>query len=95
MITQQQNLAEPAVVQEQHDRFQGVTYQHGKWLARIEKDGRSFNSASHTHLKTAALVYDCAAVTLFGAAYVWRNLPDQPFSPELQALVRGYLERAG
>ena len=95
IITQQQNLMNRRLFKNSTIGFKGVTYQHGKWLARIEKDGHVIQLGFHTDLKAAALVYDCAAVRLFGAEYVWRNLPDQPFSPELEVLVQGYLERAG
>lgn len=95
IITQQQNLMNRRLFKNSTTGFKGVTYQHEKWLARIEKDGQIIQLGFHTDLKMAALVYDCAAVRLFGAEYVWRNLPDQSFSPELEALVQHYLERAG
>lgn len=95
IITQQQNLMNRRLFKNSTTGFKGVTYQHGKWLVRIEKDGQIIQLGFHTDLKTAALVYDCAAVRLFGAEYVWRNLPDQSFTLELESLVQGYLERAG
>ncbi len=95
VITQQQNLMNRRLFRNSSTGFKGVTFQHDQWHARIEKDGQVIHLGFYTDLKTAALVYDCAAVTLFGAEYVWRNLPDQPFTPDLEALVRGYLERAG
>ncbi len=94
-ITQQQNLVNRRVFRNNDTGFKGVTFQDGKWHTAAQKDGRTYHFGFHDDLKTAALVYDCAATLLFGAEYVWRNLPEQPIPPEIEVLVRGYLERAG
>lgn len=95
VITQQQNLMNRRVFKNNSTGFKGVTFQHGKWHARIEKDGQAIHLSFHDDLKTAALVYDCAAVLLFGAEYVWRNLPDEPITPDIEILVRKYLDAGG
>jgi len=95
VISQQLNLMNRRMFKSNSTGFKGVTYQHGKWHARIEKDGIDIHLGYHVDLKAAALIYDCAATLLFGASYVWRNLPDQVIPPEIEALVREYLERAG
>lgn len=93
VITQQQNLMNRRLFKNNSTGFKGVTFQHGKWHARIEKDGQDIHLGFHEDLKTAALVYDCAAVMLFGEDYVWRNLPGKPFPAEIEALVRAHLAR--
>ena len=93
VITQQQNLMNRRLFKNNSTGFKGVTFQHGKWHARIEKDGQVMHLGFHEDLKTAALVYDCAAVMLFGEDYVWRNLPGKPFPAEIEALVHAYLAR--
>lgn len=95
IITQQQNLMNRRVFKNNSTGFKGVTFQHGKWHARIEKDGQAIHLGFHDDLKTAALVYDCAASMLFGADYVWRNLPDEPMPPEVMVRVQKYLDAAG
>lgn len=95
LITQQQNLMNRRLFRNNKTGFKGVIYQHGKWHTRIEKDGRDIHLGFHDDLKTAALVYDYAAITLYGESYVWRNLPGQNIPAEVQALVECYLDRAG
>ena len=77
IITQQQNVMNRRLFKNNSTGFKGVTFQHGKWLARIEKDGQLVHLGFHDDVKTAALIYDCAARMLFGAKYVWRNLPEE------------------
>jgi len=95
VITQQQNLMNRRVFKNNSTGFKGVTFQHGKWHARIEKDGQAIHLGFHDDLKTAALVYDCAAILLFGEDYVWRNLPDEQISPDIETLVGKYLAVGG
>jgi hypothetical protein len=95
IITQQQNLMNRRVFRNSATGFKGVTFQNGKWHTAAQKDGRTYHFGFHDELKTAALVYDCAATLLFGAEYAWRNLPEQPIPPEIEGLVRSYLERRG
>jgi hypothetical protein len=95
LLTQQQNLMNRGQFRNNTTGFKGVIYQHGKWHARIEKDGRDIHLGFYDDLKTAALVYDCAAVLLFGADIVWRNLPQQPIPAPIEALVRVYLRKVG
>ena len=95
IITQQQNLMNRRLFRNNSTGFKGVTFQHGKWHAQIEKDGRCIHLGFHHDLKTAALMYDCAAVLLFGAEYVWRNLPEQPIPAEIATKVTMYLRSAG
>jgi len=95
IITQQQNVMNRRLFSNNTTGFKGVTYEHHQWHARVEKDGLRIHLGYYDDLKTAALVYDCAAVLLFGAEYVWRNLPTQPIPAALEALTREYLRRAG
>lgn len=95
VLTQQQNLMNRGMFRNNHTGFKGVIYQHGKWHARIEKDGRDLHLGFHDDLKTAALVYDACAVKLYGPEIPYRNLPDQPIPPEIEALVEGYLRKLG
>ena len=94
IITQQQNLMNRRMFKNNTTGFKGVTYLHGKWHARIEKDGVEIHLGLHEDIKTAALVYDCAAAWLFGLEYVWRNLPQEPISLHIYQLVRSYVAKA-
>jgi hypothetical protein len=94
VITQQQNLMNRRLFQNNTTGFKGVTHEQGKWRARIDKDGQAIYLGAHADIKTAALVYDCAAIALYGEAYVYLNLPRKPFPPEIEALVAKYLAKS-
>jgi hypothetical protein len=80
IITQQQNLMNRRLFRNNTSGFKGVTYQHDKWHARIEKDGQLIHLGFYDDPVVAAGVYDCAAVLLFGRDYVWLNLPEATLS---------------
>ena len=94
VITQQQNLMNRRMFKNNTTGFKGVTYLHGKWHARIEKDGVDIHLGSYEDIKTAALVYDCAAVWLFGLKNVWRNLPQELITVRTIEMVRPYISKA-
>ena len=94
-ITQQQNLMNRRMFSSNSTGYKGVSAKNGKWRARIEKDGVDIHLGHYDDVLTAALVYDCAAMRLFGADIVWRNLADQGIPPEVEALVSEYLARRG
>ena len=94
IITQQQNLMNRRLFRNNTTGFKGVTYRNGRWHSRIEKDGIDIHLGLYEDIKTAALVYDCAAVWLFGAEYVWRNLPLEPIPAHIERLVLRYLAKA-
>lgn len=62
--------------------FKGVSYEFGKWRARIGYQGRTYSLGSYDNLKTAALIYDCAARHFFGP-YAWTNFPEEEVPPEI------------
>ena len=66
LLTQQQNLINRTLFRNNTTGFKGVTYRNGKWRAHLEKYGIDIHLGYHPDLKTAALVYDHAAVLLFG-----------------------------
>ncbi|MBK9745777.1 MAG: HNH endonuclease [Chloroflexi bacterium] len=94
LLTQQQNLMNRRLFRNNTTGFKGVTYRDGRWRAHLEKDGIDLHLGYHADIKTAALVYDHAAVLLFGADIVWRNLPLETIPSEIDALVRVYLRKA-
>lgn len=94
LLTQQQNLMNRRMFRNNTTGFKGVTYRDGKWHASLEKDGVGIHLGYHADLKTAALVYDHAAVLLFGEDIVWRNLPQQPIPEAIDQLVRVYLQKS-
>ena len=63
--------------------FKGVTFWHGKWVARIYVNDRAVRLGVYEDLKTAAMAYDVAARLLFHGFAVF-NLPDSPAPPRLQ-----------
>lgn len=86
LCTQSQNLANRGLHRNNSTGFKEVTFQHGKWHARIQLDERTYHLGFHDDLKTAALVYDFAARLFFGE-FARLNLPDQPIPTDIQTLV--------
>jgi hypothetical protein len=95
ILTVQENLMHRSLFRNTSTGYRGVTYKQGKWHARIQKDGRDIHLGDHEDLRTAALVYDACAVKFYGSEIPYRNLPDQPIPPEIEALVHSYLSRVG
>src|SRR6185503_18527028 len=80
-VTQQQNLMNRRLFKNSSTGAKGVTFQNGKWHARIELNERAIHLAHVDDPKTAALIYDAAASRLFGV-YAVLNFPDCPTPPE-------------
>lgn len=73
--------------------FKGVGYERGKWRARIRANDQNIHLGLYNDLKTAALVYDCAARRLFGH-FAYTNLPADKVTPEIESLVERILNPA-
>jgi hypothetical protein len=94
IATQQQNLFNRQLNHNSNTGFKGVSYKRGRWQARIQFNEQPIYLGSYEDLKTAALVYDCAAKILFGE-YAYLNLSRDTASPEMVALVVKRLTKYG
>lgn len=95
LLTTSENLINRRLFRNSSTGFKGVTFQHGKWHARVEKDEQIIHLGFHADLKTAALHYDAGVILLFGADIAWRNLPNEPIPAEIEAYVRRVLAKKG
>jgi HNH endonuclease len=95
LLTPSENLVNRRLFCNSSTGFKGVTFQHGKWHTRVERDEQVIHLGFHADLKTAALVYDCGVMLLFGADIPLRNLPNEPIPVAIELYVRGILAKKG
>jgi hypothetical protein len=90
--SQSQNLANRRLHKNNSSGFKGVTFQHGRYHARIQKDERDIHLGFYDDLRSAALGYDFAATLLF-PGFARLNLPDTETPPNVEAKVLTCLAR--
>ncbi|MBZ0293050.1 MAG: AP2/ERF family transcription factor [Anaerolineae bacterium] len=102
--TRSQNGANKGIAISNTSGYKGVSFNQGKWEARIRVEQRRIHLGRYPSALEAALTYDAAA-RLFNGDFAGVNFPDVP-TPEPQRLhlerllakrpgVRAHLERVG
>jgi hypothetical protein len=94
LCTASQNLANRGLFKNSTTGFIGVSFEHGRWRAHIQKDDRIIFLSVYDNIKSAALARDYAAKLLFGE-FARLNLPIQPIPYGLQQKTERHLLRHG
>ena len=94
LATRSQNQAHKGRGANNTSEYKGVSFNQGKWEARIKYQDQRLNLGRFKYAITAAWVYDAASRLLYGE-FAGLNFPDLPTPPHLEAHVRTILERYG
>lgn len=76
VCTQQQNRGNFSALS--LSGYKGVSWNKGKWRARITFDGIEFELGTYTDAAVAARVYDVKALEVFGE-FAWTNFPREEY----------------
>jgi hypothetical protein len=90
--TRSQNQANKGIQINNTSGYKGVTCHNGRWEVRIRVNGRRLHLSHYDDPVVAAQVYDAAARRFYGE-FATVNFPDQPGSPEIEALLNKVLAR--
>lgn len=87
LATRSQNQANKGRPINNTSAYKGVSFNHGKWEARIKYDGRRLHLGRFEDPHAAALAYDAASRLLY-QEFAGVNFPEQLTPPSLESWVR-------
>jgi len=94
LATRSQNQAHKGRPVNNTSQYKGVSFNTGKWEARIRYSGQRIHLGRYDDALTAALMYD-AASRLLNREFAGCNFPMQPTPPHIEGKLRELLNKRG
>jgi len=94
LATRSQNQAHKGLAVNNTSLYKGISWNQGKWEARIKYGQRRLHLGRYTDAQTAATMYDAAARLLY-QDFAGCNFSDQPTPPCIEEQLQAILARYG
>jgi hypothetical protein len=94
LATRSQNQANKGVPVNNTSQYKGVTFNTGRWEARIRYQGKRLYLGRFTNPLDAAMIYDAASRLLY-QDFAGCNIQDQPTSSHVEKQLREMLDKSG
>lgn len=92
LATRSQNQAHKDVPRNNTSLYKGVSWNHGKWEARIKYGSKRIHLGRYTDAELAALAYDVASRSLY-QDYAGCNFTDRFAPPHIEERVKQIVQR--